>query len=119
MDWGLAEQLAFGTLICEGHGVRLTGQDCQRGTFSHRHAALKDEKTEALHIPVNNLSKNAHLEVLNSHLSEYCVMGFEYGYSLAYPNDLTIWEAQFGDFSNGAQIIIDQFLSSAEKNGSV
>ena len=114
VDWGLAEQLAFGTLLIENHGVRITGQDCQRGTFSHRHSVIKDEKTEVHYTPINELS-DAKLEVYNSHLSEYCVMGFEYGYSLATPNDLTIWEAQFGDFSNGAQIIIDQFLSSAEK----
>jgi 2-oxoglutarate dehydrogenase E1 component len=113
VDWGLAEQLAFGSLIAESHNVRLSGQDCQRGTFSHRHAALKDEKNESVHIPLNQVSKTAALTVLNSHLSEYCVMGFEYGHSLASPNDLTIWEAQFGDFSNGAQIIIDQFLSSS------
>jgi len=115
VDWGLAEQLAFGSLIVEGHNVRLSGQDCQRGTFSHRHCVLKDEQNESHFIPLNELSKTAGIEVLNSHLSEYCVMGFEYGYSLASPNDLTIWEAQFGDFSNGAQIIIDQFLSSSEK----
>ncbi len=115
VDWGLAEQLAFGTLIAEDHGVRLSGQDCQRGTFSHRHAVIKDEENETLYTPVNQLSDSKQLEVYNSHLSEYCVMGFEYGYSLASPSDLTIWEAQFGDFSNGAQIIIDQFLSAAEK----
>lgn len=115
VDWGLAEQLAFGSLILDGHNVRLSGQDCQRGTFSHRHSVIKDERTEAFYVPLNECSSKAGLEVLNSHLSEYCVMGFEYGYSLASPNDLTIWEAQFGDFSNGAQIIIDQFLSSSEK----
>ena len=115
VDWGLAEQLAFGSLILEGHNVRLSGQDCQRGTFSHRHSVLKDEQNETHYTPLNELSKKQGLEVLNSHLSEYCVMGFEYGYSLASPNDLTIWEAQFGDFSNGAQIIIDQFLTSSEK----
>ncbi|MGA0242523.1 MAG: hypothetical protein ACO3K7_06000 [Candidatus Marinamargulisbacteria bacterium] len=115
VDWGLAEQLAFGSLIIDGHNVRLSGQDCQRGTFSHRHAVLKDEKNEAHFIPLNQLSDTVGFEVLNSHLSEYCVMGFEYGYSLSAPNDLTIWEAQFGDFSNGAQIMIDQYLSSSEK----
>jgi 2-oxoglutarate dehydrogenase E1 component len=115
VDWGLAEQLAFGSLIMDGHNVRLSGQDCQRGTFSHRHAVLKDEKNEAHFIPLNQLSDTVGFEVLNSHLSEYCVMGFEYGYSLSAPNDLTIWEAQFGDFSNGAQIMIDQYLSSSEK----
>ena len=115
VDWGLAEQLAFGTLIDEGHNVRLSGQDCQRGTFSHRHSVIKDEANETHYTPLNSLSKKANLEVLNSHLSEYCVMGFEYGVSLASPNDLTIWEAQFGDFSNGAQILIDQYLSSSER----
>ncbi|MEK9726659.1 MAG: 2-oxoglutarate dehydrogenase E1 component [Candidatus Margulisiibacteriota bacterium] len=115
VDWGLAEQLAFGTLITEGHNVRLSGQDCQRGTFSHRHSVIKDEVNETHYTPLNTLSKNTSLEVLNSHLSEYCVMGFEYGVSLASPNDLTIWEAQFGDFSNGAQIMIDQYLSSSER----
>ncbi|MEC8678311.1 MAG: 2-oxoglutarate dehydrogenase E1 component [Candidatus Margulisiibacteriota bacterium] len=115
VDWGLAEQLAFGTLIAEGHNVRLSGQDCQRGTFSHRHSVIKDEVNETHYTPLNSVSKKADLEVLNSHLSEYCVMGFEYGVSLASPNDLTIWEAQFGDFSNGAQIMIDQYLSSSER----
>ena len=115
VDWGLAEQLAFGTLISEGHNVRLSGQDCQRGTFSHRHSVIKDEVNETHYTPLNSVSKKADLEVLNSHLSEYCVMGFEYGVSLASPNDLTIWEAQFGDFSNGAQIMIDQYLSSSER----
>ena len=118
VDWGLAEQLAFGTLILDGNNVRLSGQDCQRGTFSHRHSVIKDEQNETHYTPLNQLSKTNGFEVLNSHLSEYCVMGFEYGYSLASPNDLTIWEAQFGDFSNGAQIMIDQYLSSSEKNGS-
>lgn len=115
VDWGLAEQLAFGTLILDGNNVRLSGQDCQRGTFSHRHSVIKDEQNETHYTPLNQLSKTNGFEVLNSHLSEYCVMGFEYGYSLASPNDLTIWEAQFGDFSNGAQIMIDQYLSSSEK----
>lgn len=115
VDWALAEQLAFGTLIIDGHDVRMSGQDCQRGTFSHRHAVIKDEQNEVLYTPVNELNNNAKLEIINSHLSEYCVMGFEYGYSMANPSALTIWEAQFGDFSNGAQIIIDQFLSSSEK----
>ena len=85
VDWGMAEQLAFGTLIVDGHNVRLTGQDCQRGTFSHRHSVLKDEVNETHYTPLNELAKNEGLEVLNSHLSEYCVMGFEYGYSLASP----------------------------------
>tara|TARA_B100001121_G_C18700289_1_gene627341 strand:+ start:7528 stop:10239 length:2712 start_codon:yes stop_codon:yes gene_type:complete len=115
VDWGLAEQLAFGSLILDGNNVRLSGQDCQRGTFSHRHSVIKDEQNETHYTPLNQLSNTTGFEVLNSHLSEYCVMGFEYGYSLASPNVLTIWEAQFGDFSNGAQIMIDQYLSSSEK----
>ena len=114
VDWGLAEQLAFGSLISEGHNVRLSGQDCQRKTFSHRHSVLKDEN-ETHYTPLNQLSKTEGLEVLNSHLSEYCVMGFEYGYSLASPKDLTIWEAQFGDFSNEAQIMIDPIFIIIEK----
>jgi 2-oxoglutarate dehydrogenase E1 component len=115
VDWGMAEQLAFGTLLADGHHVRLSGQDCQRGTFSHRHSVLRDDGDESTYVPVNAVSDTHKLEVLNSHLSEYCVMGFEYGVSLASPQDLVIWEAQFGDFSNGAQIIIDQYLSSSEK----
>ncbi|RAP32731.1 2-oxoglutarate dehydrogenase E1 component [Candidatus Marinamargulisbacteria bacterium SCGC AG-439-L15] len=115
VDWAMGELLAYGTLLCENHGVRLTGQDSQRGTFSHRHAVIKCTKTEAHYIPINHSQKTQKkLQIYNSHLSEYCVMGFEYGYSLASPMDLVIWEAQFGDFSNGAQIMIDQFLSSSE-----
>lgn len=116
VDWGMAEQLAFGSLLLEGSHVRLSGQDCQRGTFSHRHAVLRDEKTEEIVTPLNQVSKDgSRLHVLNSHLSEYCVMGFEYGVSWVRPRDLVIWEAQFGDFSNGAQIMIDQYVSSSEK----
>ena len=114
LDWGLAEQLAFGALVLDGHGVRLSGQDCRRGTFSHRHAVIRDTETEDLLCFINQLGKEKELSVFNSHLSEYGVMGFEYGYSLSSPNDLVIWEAQFGDFSNGAQIVIDQYLSSAQ-----
>lgn len=112
IDWATAEQLAFGTLLKEGFGVRLSGQDVGRGTFSHRHAVFTDQKTEEKYIPLHKLSQS--FEVYESVLSEYGVMGYEYGFSLAEPNWLTLWEAQFGDFANGAQIIIDQYLSSSE-----
>jgi len=113
-DWATAEALAFGSLLREGYGVRLSGQDCGRGTFSQRHAVFVDQKTEERHVPLKHISNEAHFEVLDSHLSEFGVMGFEYGYSTAHPNALTLWEGQFGDFANGAQIIIDQFICSAE-----
>src|SRR5690606_4722142 len=112
IDWATAEQLAFGTLLKEGFGVRLSGQDVGRGTFSHRHAVFVDQKTEEKYLPLMQISEN--YEVYESVLSEYGVMGYEYGFSLAEPNWLTLWEAQFGDFANGAQIIIDQYLSSSE-----
>ncbi len=115
IDWATAEALAFGTLLLEGHPVRLSGQDSERGTFSQRHAVLIDQENEDRFTPLNNIRfGQAPFEVLNSPLSEAGVLGFEYGYSLAEPQTLTLWEAQFGDFANGAQVIIDQFISSGE-----
>ncbi|HLP11637.1 MAG TPA: 2-oxoglutarate dehydrogenase E1 component [Flavobacteriales bacterium] len=113
-DWAMGELMAYATLMNEGHFVRLSGQDVERGTFSHRHAVVKVEDSEEEYVPLNNAGTKAKFEVYNSLLSEYAVLGYEYGYAFASPEDLIIWEAQFGDFFNGAQIIIDQFLSSAE-----
>ena len=115
IDWGTAEALAYGSLLIEGSRVRMSGQDCKRGTFSHRHAVLFDQKNENEYVSLNHIAETqSELEVINSNLSEYAVLGFEYGYSTVNPKDLTIWEAQFGDFANGAQIMIDQFVASAE-----
>ena len=117
LDWAMAEQLAFATLVDEGFKIRLSGQDVQRGTFSQRHAVLVDQVTEKRYTPVNHIKKDQEvkIEVINSMLSEEAVLGFEYGYTLAEPNALVLWEAQFGDFANGAQVIFDQFLSSSER----
>ncbi|MEK7794336.1 MAG: 2-oxoglutarate dehydrogenase E1 component, partial [Candidatus Hydrogenedentota bacterium] len=115
LDWAAAEALAYASLAAEGHRVRLSGQDCKRGTFSHRHAVLRDYETGAEHSIFTGFGeRQACVEVINSPLSEAGVLGFEYGYSVAYPDGLTIWEAQFGDFANAAQVIFDQFISSAE-----
>ncbi|MFN6924673.1 MAG: 2-oxoglutarate dehydrogenase E1 component [Tabrizicola sp.] len=114
-DWATAEALAFGSLQLEGFPVRLAGQDCTRGTFSQRHSGWIDQTTEERHYPLNHIRPGqARYEVIDSMLSEYAVLGFEYGYSLAEPNALTLWEAQFGDFANGAQIMFDQFINSSE-----
>uniref|UniRef100_A0A7S0ZH29 2-oxoglutarate dehydrogenase, mitochondrial n=1 Tax=Timspurckia oligopyrenoides TaxID=708627 RepID=A0A7S0ZH29_9RHOD len=116
IDWATAESLAFGTLLAEGTHVRLSGQDCERGTFSQRHAVWHDQNEPKTYVPLNNLSKEqAVFQVCNSNLSEMGVLGFEVGYSLESPNALVLWEAQFGDFANGAQVIIDTFISAGEK----
>ncbi|WP_068311395.1 2-oxoglutarate dehydrogenase E1 component [Polycladidibacter hongkongensis] len=116
IDWAMGEALAFAALVKEGHPVRLSGQDCERGTFSQRHSVLYDQEDENRYIPLNHIAeKQGRYEVINSMLSEEAVLGFEYGYSLAEPNALTMWEAQFGDFANGAQVLFDQFISSGER----
>ncbi len=116
IDWATAESLAFATLLIEGYRVRLSGQDSERGTFSQRHSVLMDQENEKKYTPLKHVAKEqAEFEVINSMLSEEAVLGFEYGYSLAEPNALVLWEAQFGDFANGAQVIVDQFISSGER----
>ena len=114
LDWSMGELLAYATLLEEGYSIRISGQDVERGTFSHRHAILKLDHSEEEVSLLDTISTTAHFNIYNSLLSEYGVLGFDYGYSITTPNTLTIWEAQFGDFSNGAQIIIDQFISCAE-----
>ena len=115
MDWAMGELLAYGSLMVEGHDVRISGQDVERGTFSHRHAIVKAEESEEETILLNHIQEEqGRLRIYNSLLSEYGVLGFDYGYAMASPDALTIWEAQFGDFSNGAQIMIDQYISAAE-----
>lgn len=115
LDWAMGELLAYGTLLDEGYGVRMSGQDVERGTFSHRHAVLKVEESEEEVMLLNHISQDqGYFQIYNSLLSEYGVVGFDYGYAMASPNTLTIWEAQFGDFSNGAQVMIDQYISAAE-----
>ncbi|MBL4727319.1 MAG: 2-oxoglutarate dehydrogenase E1 component, partial [Rhizobiaceae bacterium] len=116
INWAMAEALAFGSLMLDGHKVRLSGQDVERGTFVQRHSVVYDQDNEDRYIPLSNLSEDqADYEVINSMLSEEAVLGYEYGYSLANPDAATIWEGQFGDFVNGAQVIIDQFISSGER----
>ena len=115
IDWALGEWLAYATLLTEGHNVRISGEDVERGTFSHRHAVVKTEDTEEEYTPLQHISESR-FDIFNSHLSEYGVLGFDYGYAMASPEMLTIWEAQFGDFVNGAQIIIDQYLVAAEED---
>lgn len=116
IDWATAEALAFGSLVAEGNPIRFSGQDVERGTFSQRHTVLYDQETQNRYIPLNNIQKGqAIYEVINSMLSEEAVLGYEYGYSLSEPRALVLWEAQFGDFANGAQVVFDQFISSGER----
>jgi len=116
LDWGMAELLAYATLLHEKRDVRISGQDCRRGTFSHRHAVWVDQTEDTPYFPLQHLEEGqGHFEIYNSPLSEFAVLGFEYGYSVGYKTALVIWEAQFGDFCNGAQIIIDQYMATAEQ----
>ncbi len=115
IDWATGELLAYGSLLLEEKNVRMSGQDVMRGTFSHRHAVIRDEKTDKGHSRLRGIPGSGQFRIYNSFLSEYAVVGFEYGYAMATPNTLVLWEAQFGDFANGAQIVIDQFISSAEQ----
>jgi hypothetical protein len=115
-DWATAEALAYGSLVTEGYNVRLSGQDCGRGTFSQRHAVWVDQKDEHKYVPLTTLP-HGRFQVLDSPLSEYGVLGFEYGYASADPKTLVLWEAQFGDFANGAQIVIDQYVAAADPSG--
>jgi 2-oxoglutarate dehydrogenase E1 component len=115
VDWGCAEVLALGSLLLEGHHVRLSGQDTGRGTFSHRHAVLRDAEDGTRHVPLQHLAPDqGRIDVIDTMLSEAAVLGFEYGFSTADPNTLVLWEAQFGDFTNVAQVYVDQFIASAE-----
>lgn len=114
VDWATAEALAFSSLIEEGYKVRLSGEDVERGTFSHRHAVIIDQEKAEKYTPLHHIKSEDSITISNSHLSEQGVLGFEYGYSLSNPNNLVLWEAQFGDFFNGAQVIFDNFISSAE-----
>ena len=120
VDWALGELLAYGSLLMENHPVRISGQDSIRGTFSHRHAGMAIEDSTELYVPLKYLDKNqAPFNIYNSPLNEYGVLGFEYGYAMACPRNLIIWEAQFGDFVNVAQVILDQYISSAEEKWGV